>query len=226
MGGKCRPGAWLVQGSPRPCAPLNVQCPSSPATSTPHPSCIAVCDGSVIDPRQTINCNANAAKAEPPHAHCSRLHLTPTPPLPPLAAALTSRSSVTCGAANLSRTAVQVRCPLRAALTVRLPVQPRVLPAPTASPPPSCTCVALAVCCCCFTPCLPSPAPHPHPPPATTLPTPATDKAANFITDPTCPLPPSPPSPSPAPGGDCVSQPPDKFFDWCAPRRRQWERSS
>ena len=60
MGGKCRPGAWLVQGSPRPCAPLNVQCPSSPATSTPHPSCIAVCDGSVIDPRQTINCNANA----------------------------------------------------------------------------------------------------------------------------------------------------------------------
>ena len=63
MGGKCRPGAWLVQGSPRPCAPLNVQCPSSPATSTPHPSCIAVCDGSVIDPRQTINCNANANAA-------------------------------------------------------------------------------------------------------------------------------------------------------------------
>ena len=64
MGGKCRPGAWLVQGSPRPCAPLNVQCPSSPATSTPHPSCIAVCDGSVIDPRQTINCNANNANAD------------------------------------------------------------------------------------------------------------------------------------------------------------------
>ena len=64
MGGKCRPGAWLVQGSPRPCAPFNVQCPSSPATSTPHPSCIAVCDGSVIDPRQTINCNANAINDE------------------------------------------------------------------------------------------------------------------------------------------------------------------
>ena len=72
MGGKCRPGAWLVQGSPRPCAPLNVQCPASPATSTPHPSCIAVCDGSVIDPRQTINCNANACRREP--ACCCRWH--------------------------------------------------------------------------------------------------------------------------------------------------------
>ena len=35
-GGKRRPGAWFVQGSPRPCAPLDVQCPSSPATSTLH----------------------------------------------------------------------------------------------------------------------------------------------------------------------------------------------
>ena len=48
--------AGLLQTLPTP------ERPSSPATSTPHPSCIAVCDGSVIDPRQTINCNANPTK--------------------------------------------------------------------------------------------------------------------------------------------------------------------
>ena len=52
-------GGLACPGLAASVCPARVQCPSSPATSTPHPSCIAVCDGSVIDSRQTIHCNAN-----------------------------------------------------------------------------------------------------------------------------------------------------------------------